>query len=231
MASAYPPLPPRSDLLGLFRAALANSKDLLQDAQLLADAGSFPRAFALATLSWEELSKAHLCLLAVLLSEMTPEDFWKGFRDHGSKLNRAYAFAGFMQPESVGPVAEHARKVTGQSRSTDKQKLRGLYVDYRRGRIQLPTQIGEMAARKQINAVREALVLADTAFSVESLDELLASASVLMSNGLRDAILADPDATAAAMQEALRDGSQEGLQLLMARHTAIAATQDESPQP
>ena len=72
--------------MALLRAAVSNAKDLLADAQLLVESGSFPRAFALATLSWEELSKGQLCLLAVMLDEITPEDFWQRFRDHQGKL-------------------------------------------------------------------------------------------------------------------------------------------------
>ena len=72
----------------LLRAALANAKDLLNDAQLLADAGSFPRALALATLSWEELSKADLCAMAMGLP--IPSDyFWENFRNHEGKLSRS----------------------------------------------------------------------------------------------------------------------------------------------
>ena len=70
-----------------------------------------------------------------------------------------------MQLEPVGPVAEHVRKVIGQSKSTEKLKERGLYVDYRRGKILLPSQIGEKAARKQIKIVREALAFSDSALS------------------------------------------------------------------
>ena len=71
-----------------------------------------------------------------------------------------------MQSEPVGPVAEHVRKVIGQSKSTEKLKERGLYVDYQlRGKILLPSQIGEKAARKQIKIVREALAFSDSALS------------------------------------------------------------------
>lgn len=231
MTEASPPVPPHSDLLGLFQAALANSKGLLRDAQLLADAASFPRAFALAILSWEELSKAHLCLLAALLDEMTPEDFWKGFRDHAGKLNRAHAFADFMQPAPLGPVAEHAKKVTARSKSTDKQKHRGLYVDYRGGKILLPSQIGEAAARKQIKLVREALAFADAAFSAGPLDDLIAQVRALTGSGLKNAIVADPDATAAAMQEALLGGSQANLQRLMAQYALTDRSESSTPSP
>lgn len=60
MARAYPPLPPRNDLLAHFRGALANAEDLPDGAQLLADAARFPGALAPAILSLGELSRARL---------------------------------------------------------------------------------------------------------------------------------------------------------------------------
>jgi len=220
MAPTYPPLPPRDDLLALFRAAVSNAKDLLGDAQVLADVGRFPRALALAALSWEELSKGYLCLLAVALPEITPEYFCEGFRDHEDKLSRVHAVATFMQPEPVGPLADYPKQIMGRSKSMAKQKLRSLYVDYRGGKIQLPSQISQRAARKQINFVREALAFTDTAFPTDSLDDAFAQLNLLF-GGLKNAMIADPDATAAALQVAVRDGSQEEIQALVLRYATI----------
>src|SRR5258708_34935797 len=69
------PIPPRDDLLALFQATKANAGDLISDAELLADVGRFPRAHALATLAHEEIGKAQLCLLAVMLTGITPAAF------------------------------------------------------------------------------------------------------------------------------------------------------------
>jgi AbiV family abortive infection protein len=220
MAGTYPPLPPREDLLALARAAWSNARDLLGEAQLLADVGSFPRAFALATLAWEEVSKGTLCLLAVVLPEITADYFWENFRDHEGKLRRVLAFAAFMQCDPVGAVGEFGKKVVGQSKSTDKLKERGLYVDYRRGKILLPSEIGERAARKQIKAVREVLAFTDSAFSIDSLGDQLTQANAVF-DGIKNAMVADPDATAEAFQNALRGGSQAELQALALRHVTI----------
>jgi AbiV family abortive infection protein len=192
VASTYPPLPSHDDLLLLLRAALANAKDLLNDAQLLADAGRFPRALALATLSWEELSKADLCALAIGLPENTPDYFWERFRDHEGKLSRVHAFAAFLRPEPIGSVEEYAKRVKGLSKSTNDLKERGLYVDYRRGKMLLPSQIGERPARKQIKIVREALAFADKAFSGESTKVMFTQLNVA---GLKNATVAQPDAS------------------------------------
>jgi AbiV family abortive infection protein len=226
MADTYPPLPGRDNLLALLRAAMSNAKDLLADAQLLADAGSFPRAFALATLSWEELSKGELCVLAVVLREMQPDYFWENFRDHEGKLSRVHVLAAFTQPDPVGHIVEHASKVTGLSRSTQDLKERCLYVDYRRGKILLPSQVGETAARKQIKVVRDALAFAENAFGDEPLEDALSQVGTL-SGALKNAIVAEPDATAAALQEALSGGSQEEIQRLVLRHTTITEDADD----
>lgn len=201
---------------------------MLADAQLLADAGRFPRAFSLAILAWEELSKGQLCILATLLDDITREEFWDRFRDHESKLGRVHAFASFMRPESIAPVAEHARAVMGQSKSTNNLKLRGFYVDYRRGKILLPTQIGETAARKKIKEIRRALVYANAAFSADSLDESIAQARVLVGS-LKAAFHSDPDAMAAVLQQVLRGGSQDDLRVLLLGATDVPRNTDSSP--
>lgn len=152
MERTTPPLPSRADLLALMRATQANAKDLLGEAELLAGARRFPRALALAALSSEEVSKARLCLLAIILPELTPDYFWDHFRNHAGKLARVQVFADLLQPEPVGPVDEHVKKVVGRSKSTQDLKERCLYVDYRRGKILLPSQVTERAARKEIKA-------------------------------------------------------------------------------
>jgi hypothetical protein len=133
------------------------------------------------------------------MPEITPDYFWENFTDHEGKLSRVHMLADFMQPKPVGSVAEHARKVAGKSRSTQKQKLRGLYVDYRKGKIQVPGQIGERAARNQIKQVGDALASVDMAFSVDNLD-LLFQQFAALSGGLRNVITSKPDAVAAALQ-------------------------------
>ena len=221
MTSTYPPLPSSDELLGLIHAALANAKDLLNDSQLLADAGRFPRALALATLSWEELSKADLCALTMVLPEVTPDYFWQHFRDHEGKLARVHAFAAFIQPKPIGSVKDWAAKVKGLSKSTQNLKERSLYVDFRRGKILQPSQVTEKAARKQIKAVREALDFADRAFSGESVGIMFSQVNTI-SGPLKNSMVADPDATAAALQEAIRGGSQQKLQSLADEHANIS---------
>jgi AbiV family abortive infection protein len=216
-----PEIPPRDDLLALQRAALANAHDLLDDAQLLLDAGRWPRAYALATLAWEELSKAQLCVLAVIMAgDMTAEDFWAEYKTHEGKLGRVLMLADVMSSAPVGPVTEHASKIGGQARSAQKDKERGLYVDYRRGTVLLPSQVSERAARRRVTEVREALTAAEVMFSPASLAAGFEQLAAFY-GPLKNAIITEPDAMAAALQVALHGGSQEALQALVLGHAAI----------
>jgi AbiV family abortive infection protein len=69
MTDSTRPVPPRDDLLKLIRASAFNARDLLTAARLLLGAGSSPQAHALATLAFEEVGKANLCILMLCLPE------------------------------------------------------------------------------------------------------------------------------------------------------------------
>ena len=84
---------PSDDELWAVQAAKENARDLLADARRLADAGSWPRAHALATLACEELAKSHLCLVTYVLGGSDPEPFRKAFMEHDRKLLLATAFS------------------------------------------------------------------------------------------------------------------------------------------
>jgi AbiV family abortive infection protein len=208
------PIPPRDDLLALFQAAKANAGDLISDAELLADVGRFPRAHALATLAHEEIGKAQLCLLAVMLPEITPEEFWDAFKSHMGKLIRVTGFGRMTSAEPIGPVAEYAKIVKGQSSSAHTRKLRGLYVDYKSGRVLLPSQVKEKEAKNQIRSARKALALTEWAFPLDHLDWAIGQMSGLI-GAIKEAAK-DQDALAAALQMAL-NGSHERLQELLSK--------------
>lgn len=214
MAVTTPPLPPRDDLLALFRAALANARGLLDEAKILYGAQRWPRAHVLATLAHEELGKAHACLLAVMLpGDFTREEFWGTFEHHERKLRRVHGFAELMRPESLQSVEERARRVLDSSAAAHDLRLRGLFVGYRNGRILLPDTITEKAARNKVSQVHAALVFADAAFPVDGFDEMLNKLGSLV-EPLRAATAADPDAVAVALREALQ-GRDEALTRLI----------------
>jgi AbiV family abortive infection protein len=196
------PIPPRDDLLALLQAAKANAEDLISDAELLADAGRFPRAHALATLAHEEIGKAQLCLLAVMLPEITHEEFWAAFKSHTGKLIRVTGFGRLSSAEPIGPIAAYAKIVKGQSSSAHTRKLRGLYVDYKGGRVLLPRQVNEKEAKSQIRSADEALALTERPFPLDHLDWAIGQISGLI-GPLKEAAK-DPDGLAAALQESAR---------------------------
>jgi AbiV family abortive infection protein len=168
----------------------------------------------LATLAHEELGKAHVCLLAVTVpADFTREDFWGIFGDHERKLLRVHGFAALMRPGTLPPVAEIARRVQDSSAAAHELRLRGLFVGYRRGRVLLPGAITEKAARNKISQVHASLAFADEAFPVTGFDELLSEFASL-TEPMRAATAADPDAVAVALREALQ-GRGEALTRLM----------------
>src|SRR5690242_11222246 len=121
---ALPPIPQRDDLIKLAWAALSNSRDLLTDARLLADRGSYPRAYALAALACEELGKVDLCLATAWLP-MTPSAFWSSFRNHRGKLSRAYGDFAAESVETITSSDQFNQRVHHGSQAAHQRKLRG----------------------------------------------------------------------------------------------------------
>jgi AbiV family abortive infection protein len=156
VASVILQVPSREDLLKLAQAALANAGDLLADARLLAEAGSFPRAHALAALACEELGKEHQCLRALSLPP-SPKAFWNSFKHHRGKLEHAHALAMLYSGESICFPDLFNARVRELTRLAHERKLRGLYVDYTDGGLQLPSHIAEQEARQLIDLTQEVL--------------------------------------------------------------------------
>jgi hypothetical protein len=81
------------------------------------------------------------------------------------------------------------------------QKERALYVDYRRGKVLAPSQIGQQAARSQIRAVRRAVAQAEKFDVSETI-----AAWALVSGAVRALMDSQWDAFMAAFHVAQRDG-------------------------
>ena len=86
------PIPEFDDLITLMQASLRNAGELLSDARLLLAAGRAPRAHALATLAFEEIGKAFICVLAVVPTPApffgirSEGDFWKAWNSMSRSL-------------------------------------------------------------------------------------------------------------------------------------------------
>lgn len=142
--SGMPRIPERDDLLTLMDALLSNAEALAEDAGLLYAHGRYPRAYALAALAGEELGKVYLCLEALLSDEeVDTQQFWRGWRHHGDKLDsmRAYAaaFIEDLDELDVGRLATDANQI-------GTQKLSALYVDFDGADVLVPDRVTQRDA-------------------------------------------------------------------------------------
>lgn len=113
-------MPEDRQLRQLAHAARDNAAGLVADARLLLDAGRYPRAYALATLAFEELGKMLLCRDA-LAGTVNEAVFRREWLDHAAKLDGSQMFA------IVGGTT--ARRIFGATDGDAAMKLRGFYVD------------------------------------------------------------------------------------------------------
>jgi AbiV family abortive infection protein len=202
-----PPIPLNDDLLKLVQAALSNARDLLTDARRLADAGSFPRAHALATLAFEEQGKSQLCTLVLALRstvEIDPAVFWEDFKDHKMKLGRVLSFDGLFLNELPGSVAEYLKEHASEPYDTHQRKLRGMYVDYQDGALLLPSDITEQETRELIDRVASSLSITALAFAPSQAAALLRALGdtdlTAVLGEMSQAVTSNPEAAAAAMR-------------------------------
>jgi len=197
-------IPPRDDLGKLVQASLRNAQDLLADARLLASAGRFPTAHAVATLALEEAGKASLCILVLLpsIGVLDSEGFWRSWRDHAAKLMWAASVLSVLIDEPDGPLAQMLARLTDEARAAHLRKLRGFYVDYSSedAAVLLPSEIGAEEARAVMSDVQAALGFMMPAWGydgfLDRLRELAAHEDQLAEfhAGMMRRIEADPDA-------------------------------------
>lgn len=113
-------MPSPAQLQQLAAASEKNAVDLAADARLLLEAGRFPRAHALATLSLEELGKRTLCL-EMLAGKLTDREFYDAWRSHLAKLERSHIEA-ILSSETI-------ERIFAWYGDDADMKMRGLYVD------------------------------------------------------------------------------------------------------
>jgi len=77
-----------SQLLDTYRACLGNAVDLLADAELLLERGSYPRAYVLAFTAIEEVVKSQLAA-DLFTGFIDREEFDRAFRDHRRKIKQS----------------------------------------------------------------------------------------------------------------------------------------------
>lgn len=157
-----------ADLMHLAQHAAENSRDLLDEADMLIQRGRWARAGALAVLAVEEAGKAQLChvwaahVIPNLNSLMSPgawADFWDAFVDHPGKLDRLLSRAdgeGRCQDFGAWKTVAHVLHTN---------KMRCLYVDWSieggHGMLLTPSRITEDEARDLVETSREFLRLVE----------------------------------------------------------------------
>jgi AbiV family abortive infection protein len=213
------PVPSHDDLVTLLQACLDNAGDLLADARLLLDADRAPRAHALATLAFEEIGKACICLLALLpmpepfFGFRGADDFWAAWNSHTDKLAWARGFLTLLMSEPTGPAQEAAVRVIDAAGADHLRKMRGLYVDYLAGTVLLPENITATEARELTADVQAVLDVVVHAWCHDQVRDRLgevqqqhgAELADLMVN-ISQVVQTDPDTAVALGRRMLQEG-------------------------
>lgn len=150
------------ELRHIARHSVANSKSLLDEAEVLFARERWARAAALAILAVEESGKAHLChvwafhVLPTVPDRTNPvawRDFWDGFTDHSGKID-----VWLSRVDGLGGCTE-----TGawerEAKTTHLSKLACLYVDFAlpERSVSAPELVSEDDAQQFMDIAREAL--------------------------------------------------------------------------
>lgn len=148
-------MPTAGQLRQLAQAAAQKATDLAADARLLLDAGRFSRAYALATLTREELGNMELCH-EVLAGRLDDKGFRHEWLNHPSKPGRSRVLAIFSAPavDRVFATVEDDSAMT----------FGGLYVDVNpadpSGAPVTPSDMAPRPARRMVETAEEAAALA-----------------------------------------------------------------------
>lgn len=201
-------------------AAARNARDLLYDAQVLAQAGCAPRAYSLAALAVEEAGKASS--LAILT--MMPNDLrarapvgrmleWHQLKQAGGLFIaavpcRMQEIAPTLAAMSPGELAQFRTALTAlraPADEADRLKRSGLYVDVGRGgQIREPSEITETDVISQLARAGQVTSAAGQILEPEA-QALLADPVAEMVELSRAAVSAVTEASHARTPEAAAD--------------------------
>ncbi len=148
-------------------AAARNACDLVEDAELLSDAGRSARAYSLAGLAVEEVGKAgNLAILAAMPENVRARaPVGRMLEWHQMKLvsGQLIAAVPLCGPDwaarfvtlRLSEVAEILDDAQAFARDADRLKQRGLYVDVdRSGYVREPSEVSAAEVRKQLDRAR-----------------------------------------------------------------------------
>jgi AbiV family abortive infection protein len=147
-------------------ATARNSRDLLQDAELLASAGRYGPAFSLATLAIEESGKSvDLAVLAAMPAKFRARAPLRGLlQSHALKLvaglvvadlpfGRVAAKLARMSPDDL---VKRLHDMFEPADNADRLKRRGLYVDLGPNGLRTPSDITESDVAAHLARARQA---------------------------------------------------------------------------
>ena len=140
-------MPRWPDLLQFWRAAEANARDLIADAEILLEKERWPRAYALAVLAYEEFGKGlmAMALVAANPSLVTPAHLRELKEGHIRKLMSAYEHEAMVGAPEQWTTVSQSRE---NAREANLLKQRGFYVDVSDdGSLREPSEIGGDEAR------------------------------------------------------------------------------------
>jgi AbiV family abortive infection protein len=144
----------RPELVAYAAAAAENAQHLLDDAQLLFDAGRQPRAYTLGVLSVEEFGKAvSLLALAAMPANLRAQAPVRRLLE----CHQLKQVGGLLM--AAMPLTVLKQILDGMdtfAQDADQLKLRGLYVDMQRGaRIRRPSEITQAEVSEQLCRARQ----------------------------------------------------------------------------
>lgn len=155
---------------------MANARQKYDDANVLLENERWPGVQSTATMALEEVGKALLCGVAILVPAKYREElpFWTIWRSHELKLAIAHlALALLGDRPATTSVDTFIDQLTSAASADNAAKFNSFYVDYDDGVVALPSTVGESAARAMAVKVGNLLDEVEEAFSASNLFALV----------------------------------------------------------
>ncbi|MFF3139250.1 AbiV family abortive infection protein [Streptomyces mirabilis] len=154
-------VPDDSELARVAAAACESAGSKLKAATLLLGAQQWAEAHYNAALGFEELGKAHLCLVVVMIptryrSELPPREFSEMFNGHGAKAAFGHlVLRGLVDQDTPAAVTDMLADAEAAAAQTNTTKFRGLYVDLGAdGTLLHPSDVAEADARWMVDRLQ-----------------------------------------------------------------------------
>jgi AbiV family abortive infection protein len=171
------PIPGVRDLIALVEGAMSNARQKYGDAVVLLESGRWSGACSSGTMALEEIGKAILCAVAIIMPPTFRQEFrlWRLWRSHGMKLAAAHLVSViFTEEQSTVPTLDALMDtITSAANVDNTAKFNSFYVDYDDGRVILPSAVGEATASAIVATVHKVLDEFDGPLSADNLHSLV----------------------------------------------------------